>query len=309
MIILGGYTRLSQSGLSIVEWAPIKGIILPLSEQSWNIEFNKYQHSPEYQKINYGMSLEEFKQIFFVEYSHRLLGRLIGLAFLLPFLYFFFKGNFSKTDTYYYSFILFLIALQGGIGWIMVKSGLSDNPHVSQYRLSLHLIMACFIMILIMWKIIPGISCNNKHGWFSLILIIFQIASGAFVAGLKAGLVYNTFPLMDGEIIPNGLFLMKPWYKNIFENIIMVQFIHRILATINLINLLAYSYKLFNLDHTKKIAILLAVTITMQFSLGVVTLVLQVPTLWALLHQAVAIILLLIIVASLKIRESNAKNL
>jgi cytochrome c oxidase assembly protein subunit 15 len=309
MIILGGYTRLSQSGLSIVEWAPIKGTILPLSQQSWNIEFNKYQQSPEYQKINYGMSLEEFKQIFVVEYSHRLLGRLIGLAFLLPFLYFLFKRNFSKTDIYYYSFILILIASQGGIGWIMVKSGLIDNPHVSQYRLTLHLIMACFIMILITWKIVPGINKDNQHGYVSLILVLLQIASGGFVAGLKAGLVYNTFPLMDGKIIPDGLFLIQPWYKNIFENIVMVQFIHRILATINLINLLAYSYKLFNLDHAKKIAILLAVTITIQFSLGIITLILQVPMFWALLHQAVAIILLLIIVASLKIRDSNAKNL
>ena len=300
MIIIGGYTRLSHSGLSIVEWAPISGAIPPLSEASWNLEFFKYQQSPEYQQINYGMSIDEFKQIFLIEYFHRLLGRVIGIVFLLPFLYFAVTKKLESKDIKYFTVVLALISMQGAIGWLMVKSGLIDSPHVSQYRVALHLVMACIILILLTWKMIPGKASDSKYGYFSLFLLMLQIASGAFVAGLKAGLVYNSFPLMDGQLIPDGLLMLKPWYLNIFENITMVQFIHRCLGVVNLINLLAYCYKIFNLDRDKKIAILLASIIILQFLLGIFTLILQAPLTLALLHQALAIILMITMLASLK---------
>ena len=337
MVILGGYTRLSHSGLSIVQWKPISGIIPPLSQNAWQNQFELYQQSPEFKKINYSMNLQEFKQIFLVEYAHRVLGRITGLAFLLPFL--FFWRRFDNSEKKYFSSILALIALQGFIGWFMVKSGLVDQPSVSQYRLSAHLILACVILILLTYKIFPGKPTNRKHGFITAFLLLLQIASGAFVAGLKAGLVYNTFPLMDGEIIPAGLWFMSPKYLNFFENITMVQFIHRYLALINLINILAYCYKLFNLSKSdlkncfsnsadssqnhapkydkiflplelepnfptaksnRKIAILIAALIITQFILGVLTLLMQAPIDFALLHQGLAIILLLTTIASLK---------
>ncbi len=300
MIVIGGYTRLSNSGLSIVEWAPISGAIPPLGQTAWAEEFSKYQQSPEYQKINYGMSIEEFKQIFLVEYSHRLLGRIIGIVFLLPFLYFALTKKIPSKDIKYFAVVLVLISLQGGIGWLMVKSGLIDNPHVSQYRLALHLVMACIILIMLIWKLKPTNS-SDLYGYFSLLLLLLQIASGAFVAGLKAGLVYNSFPLMDGKLLPDGLMIMQPWYLNIFENVVMVQFIHRCLGVINLINLLAYCCRIFTLDHSRKIAILLASIIILQFVLGIFTLILQAPLILALLHQALAIILMITMVASLNI--------
>lgn len=300
IVIVGGYTRLSNSGLSIVEWAPVSGTIPPLTDSAWDLEFAKYQQSPEYQKINYGMEIEDFKQIFLVEYIHRLLGRILGIVFLFPFLYFIFTKKLEGKDIKYFSIVLGLIGLQGGVGWLMVRSGLVDIPHVSQYRLALHLIMACIILILLTWKIAPEKDKYSKYGYFSLGLLLLQILSGAFVAGLKAGLVYNTFPLMDGDLIPNGLFLMKPWYLNLFENVTMVQFIHRILGIANLINLLIYCYRIFHIDQNKKIAILLASIIILQFTLGILTLVLQAPLILALLHQAIAIILMITMVLSLK---------
>lgn len=297
MIIIGGYTRLTHSGLSIVEWKPISGIIPPLTENSWLEEFEQYKLSPEFQIINTTMDILSFKQIFWVEYIHRLLGRITGLAFLLPFLYFY--RRLSSVQIRQFTIILLLMGAQGAIGWFMVKSGLSSDPNVSQYRLALHLITACLILCLLVWQIVPGKATSSKYAYFSLFLLLLQITSGAFVAGLKAGLVYNSFPFMDGDLIPKGLLLMKPSYLNIFENITMVQFIHRLLGVINFINLLAYSFKIFNLD-AKKNAIFLAVLITIQLLLGIFTLLLQVPLFLALLHQAVAILLLITMVTLLK---------
>ena len=297
MIIIGGYTRLTHSGLSIVEWKPISGIIPPFTENLWLEEFEQYKLSPEFKIINSTMDILSFKQIFWVEYIHRLLGRITGLAFLLPFLYFY--RRLSSVQIRQFTIILLLMGAQGAIGWFMVKSGLSLDPNVSQYRLALHLITACLILCLLVWQIVPGKAISSKYAYFSLFLLLLQITSGAFVAGLKAGLVYNSFPLMDGDLIPKGLLLMKPIYLNIFENITMVQFIHRLLGVINFINLLAYSFKIFNLD-AKKNAIFLAVLITIQLLLGIFTLLLQVPLFLALLHQAVAILLLITMVTLLK---------
>lgn len=300
IIIVGGYTRLTHSGLSIVEWKPISGIIPPIGLKDWQLEFSQYQQSPEYQKINMGMTLDEFKKIFLIEYVHRILGRLIGIVFLFPFLYFAITKKISKKEIKYFSLISLLIALQGAVGWIMVKSGLIDQPNVSQYKLALHLIMACIILSLLVWKITPGKFLKSKHGCFSYILLLLQIASGAFVAGLHAGLVYNTFPLMDGQLIPAGLFTMKPWYLNVFENITMVQFIHRSLGIINFVNLLAYCYKIFKLEGLQKIAVILSGFIIIQLTLGILTLIYQAPLFLSLMHQGVAIILLITIITSLK---------
>lgn len=300
IIIVGGYTRLTHSGLSIVEWKPISGIIPPIDLKDWQLEFSQYQQSPEYQKINIGMTLDEFKKIFLIEYIHRILGRLIGIVFLFPFLYFALTKKISKKEIKYFVLISVLIALQGTVGWIMVKSGLVDQPNVSQYKLALHLIMACIILSLLVWKITPGKFLKSKHGCFSYILLLLQIASGAFVAGLHAGLVYNTFPLMDGQLIPTGLFTMKPWYLNVFENITMVQFIHRSLGIINFVNLLAYCYKIFKLEGLQKIAVILSGFIIIQLTLGILTLIYQAPLFLSLMHQGVAIILLITIITSLK---------
>jgi heme a synthase len=298
MIVVGGYTRLTHSGLSIVEWKPISGTIPPLSMESWQEEFEQYKLSPEFKIINSTMDISSFKQIFWVEYIHRLLGRLTGLVFLLPFLYFY--RRLSSSQVKYFSFIALLMGAQGAIGWFMVKSGLSSEPSVSQYRLALHLVVACVILSLLVWKITPGRSTSSRYAYFSLFLLLLQITSGAFVAGLNAGLVYNSFPLMDGELIPKGLLIMKPSYLNLFENVTMVQFIHRFLGVINFINLLAYSYKIFNLETKKKNAIILSGLITIQLLLGIFTLLLQTPLFLALMHQAVAILLLITMVISLK---------
>lgn len=298
MIVVGGYTRLTHSGLSITEWKPISGIVPPLNENSWNEEFSNYQNSPEFKQVNSKMNLLEFKQIFWVEYIHRLLGRLTGLIFLVPLL--FFWRNFKFKEKIYFATVLTLIALQGLMGWLMVKSGLVNMPSVSQYRLALHLSLACIILVLLVWKTIPGTIVKYKYGYFSIFILSLQIFSGAIVAGLRAGLVYNSFPLMNGEFIPEGLFILQPFYLNFFENVTCVQFFHRILGLINVINLLAYSWKIFTLYVMKKNAILLAAITFLQLTLGIITIIFQVPILPALFHQAMAVVLLVVLVASLK---------
>lgn len=300
IIILGGYTRLTHSGLSIVEWKPISGTIPPISDQAWEQEFSLYKESPEYKKVNFGMNIEEFKKIFIVEYLHRLLGRITGLCFILPFFFLLFKKALTKKEILFFSFTSALIILQGIIGWLMVKSGLINQPAVSQYRLALHLIMAAIIISTLTWKLTPGTLRHSFYAYISLILLLIQIFSGALVAGLRAGLIYNTFPLMDGNLIPDHLFMLDPWYLNFFENIITVQFMHRALGVVNVINILAYSFKIFNLERFKKVAIYLACFIIIQLALGISTLIFQVPMIIALLHQALAIILLIIMVISLK---------
>lgn len=298
MIMVGGYTRLTHSGLSITYWKPISGITPPLNEKEWMEEFSSYKQSPEYTQINRGMPLAEFKKIFWVEYAHRVLGRLTALIFFIPF-FFFFK-SFSHQEKIYFSIIGILLLTQGLMGWLMVKSGLISMPSVSQYRLALHLSLACLILTLICWKLLPGKKVNYLYGNISIALLCIQIFSGALVAGLKAGLIYNSFPLMDGEIIPDGLFNLKPLYLNFFENVTNVQFFHRLLAYVNVINLLAYSYKIFNLFGMKKNAILLVIISVLQLSLGIITVMYQVPLIPALLHQGTAVILLITLVASLK---------
>jgi len=242
MVILGGVTRLTGSGLSMVEWAPIMGAIPPLSEQEWEQTFDKYKQYPEYQKINRDMTLSDFKGIFVFEYTHRLLGRLIGLAFLIPFLFFYFKkqikpGLLPKLIT-----MFVLGGLQGGLGWLMVKSGMVDMPNVSHFRLAAHLSAAILIYGYILWQAwsllypnarnswAPGISRLQTHIRVLTVIILLMIISGAFVAGTHAGAMFKTFPDMNGHVFPPGLFDMTPLLLNFVENPTTIQFDHRVIA-------------------------------------------------------------------------------
>ncbi|KKB96314.1 hypothetical protein SZ25_00603, partial [Candidatus Arcanobacter lacustris] len=303
MTIVGGLTRLTGSGLSITEWQVISGILPPLSQESWYEMFDKYRLTPEFININYNMKLEEFKSIFMVEYIHRILGRLTGLILALPFFYFSLKKYFSKTQFFQLLFILLLVGLQGFIGWYMVKSGLVSRTSVSPYRLALHLSMAVIIYGLLLWKALNHNSYNQKqtvnksiynHMLLGLVVIFIQIISGAFVAGNDAGLVYNSFPMMDGELIPEGLWSINPWYLNIFENITMVQFNHRLIALIILVILSSLYFRTinqFNIGLTKTSMKIMLLMLFLQGSLGIITLLYQVPIIVASLHQLGALLL------------------
>lgn len=304
MVVVGGSTRLTGSGLSMVDWHPIHGSIPPLNQQEWNEEFNNYKQSPEYIHINYDMSLVEFKKIFAFEYIHRILGRLTGLVFFFPFMVFLVRRQLSPSLTIRLGYIFTLGALQGLIGWYMVKSGLVDTPHVSQYRLTLHLAMATLLLGLMVWTALtlqhPPTSQPNKSlarmPMLFTTMIFCQITSGAFVAGLKAGLIYNTFPLMGEYIIPPDAFYLTPWYVNITENSTLVQFIHRCFALVitGIIMGYWYLYCYKSTIFTKKITLIFHIfvsTLLIQISLGISTLLLKVPIILGVTHQLVALIL------------------
>jgi cytochrome c oxidase assembly protein subunit 15 len=244
MVVVGGATRLTDSGLSITEWQPIVGSVPPLTEADWQDAFAKYKEIPEYQRVNQGMSLEQFKVIYWWEWAHRALGRLIGLVFALPFAWFWFRGRLPPGLAPKLLGVLALGGLQGFIGWYMVQSGLAERVDVSQYRLALHLMLAFVIFGLLLWlalglsaggtpvRLSPVGRAQQRVAPLLIALLLVQIALGAFVAGLKAGLTYNTWPLMDGKLIPDGLGTLEPWYLNLFENVTTVQFAHRIVAYI-----------------------------------------------------------------------------
>ena len=306
MIILGGVTRLTGSGLSMVEWAPIMGILPPLNQTEWQEAFLLYQQFPEYQIKNFGMSLDEFKSIFWFEYGHRLLGRSIGMIFLLPFLYFLFRGKIEKSLTPKLITMFVLGGLQGLMGWYMVKSGLVNDPHVSQYRLTAHLGLAVVIYTYMFWialkllypKINMSENIRNNLGRLSMIItgiIIITILSGGFVAGTRAGFAFNTFPLMDGRLIPAGLFEHSPVWRNFFENIVTVQFDHRVMATLLFLIIPVFWIKAAKselLPLAKTGSHLLLAALALQITLGISTLLLVVPVALAAAHQAGAIILL-----------------
>jgi cytochrome c oxidase assembly protein subunit 15 len=307
MVVLGGVTRLTGSGLSMVEWAPIMGILPPLNHAEWQETFLLYQQFPEYQLKNYNMSLQEFKSIFWFEYAHRLLGRSIGLIFLLPFLFFLFKGKINKALTPKLVTMFILGGLQGLMGWYMVKSGLIKDPHVSQYRLTAHLALAIIIYAYMFWVALdllyPKIDearkfVNKKLTRLSLIitgLVFITILSGGFVAGIRAGFAFNTFPLMDGRLIPAGLFDYSPLWRNFFENIVTVQFDHRVLATLLFLIIPAFWWKAKNLLQESRITTglhLLLAALVLQLTLGITTLLMVVPVPLAAAHQAGAVILL-----------------
>ena len=305
MILVGGATRLTQSGLSIVDWRPLMGIFPPLNEKQWLDSFDTYKKYPEYQKINQfrNMNISKYKNIYYWEYAHRILGRIIGLTFILPFFYFNKKKYINSRLKFHIIVAISLVALQGILGWFMVKSGLIDNPHISHYRLAAHLFLAFILLAYTYWvRLILNMNENKKeideslffHIKSLLILYVFQVLFGAFIAGTKSGLLWNTFPLMEGQLIPDGLLSLNPFYLNFFENMKMFQFIHRLVGT----SLVIYSGWFFIKSQNQfynKYSGLLFMTFMMQFYVGIMTLILKVPLLLAVLHQGIAAAILLII--------------
>lgn len=307
MIVVGGFTRLSQAGLSIVEWKPITGTLPPITDEAWQKEFDMYKGFPEYKERNFNFTLEEFKGIYMIEYYHRLLGRVTGLVFLLPFLYFMCVGVFSKGDKRYLSLVLLLGCCQGFMGWYMVKSGLIKNPDVSHYRLASHLMLAFLIYAMLIWKGMCFLYGKSKrhssphifHSISLLIICVVQIFFGALVAGLDAGLVYNSFPLMGENFIPHEL-LYSFSRENILNDPVVVQFLHRMFAIL----LLIYSVYFMIISKKNRKSVYIAVfVISLQFLLGVLTLLYKVPISLGVIHQFGAIIVftnLLFILYSLR---------
>jgi cytochrome c oxidase assembly protein subunit 15 len=301
IVVVGGITRLTHSGLSIVEWQPIVGAVPPLDDGAWQEAFRKYQQTPEFRQVNPGMDLAGFKRIFWWEYVHRLLGRLIGAAFLLPLLWFAVRGRIGRALTWKLAGIFALGGLQGAMGWYMVRSGLVDDPRVSQYRLAAHLGMALLIYAAMLWValdlIFPrreGAPSGPRRLAFALIALVFaQALSGALVAGIRAGLAYNTFPFMNGHVVPPGMFMLEPWYLNFFGNVATVQFDHRLIAWL-LALLVPWFWALARRagvpGRARLAADLLLGALALQIALGIATLLLAVPVPLAIAHQAGALL-------------------
>jgi cytochrome c oxidase assembly protein subunit 15 len=312
LVLVGGATRLTDSGLSITQWKPIHGVIPPLSVAEWEQELELYRQIPEYQQINKGMSLDEFKFIFWWEWAHRLLARMIGMLFALPLLYFWVKGRIEPGLRAPLVGVLALGGLQGFIGWWMVSSGLSERVDVSQYRLATHLMMACFIFASCVW-IMRSLAPHSDDAaptprarlmaGILLVMTFFQIYLGALVAGLDAGFSYNTWPLMDGSVVPQGLFVQAPAWINLFENPKTVQFVHRIgayaLFAVALLHMVQSMRSAPQSTHARR-SVLLFALVCVQATVGIVTLVTQVPLHAGLTHQGMALIVLAFAVAHLR---------
>jgi cytochrome c oxidase assembly protein subunit 15 len=318
MVLVGGATRLTESGLSIVEWQPVTGTLPPLSEEGWRAEFEKYKTIPQYQYVNRGMSLAEFKTIYWWEWVHRLLGRLIGAAFLLPFIWFLWKGWVEPGLRGPLWLIFGLGAFQGAVGWWMVASGLAEGVRVSQYRLAFHLTLACLIYVAILWTAErlraraparAGADFDSGHAAVTtrlragalalLALVLAQIYLGALVSGLRAGLMYNTWPLIDEAWVPDRARLLfeQPVWRNFFENPLTVQFDHRMMAyALGVVALLhAFDASRGKIASPARAgALALAAALIVQIALGIWTLLEQSPILLALAHQAAALIVLTI---------------
>ena len=304
MVLVGGATRLTESGLSIVEWQPVTGTLPPLSATQWQTEFDKYRLTPQYRHLNAGMSLDEFKVIYWWEWAHRLLGRVIGAAFLLPFLFFLWRGWVAPRLRAWLWAIFALGALQGAVGWWMVASGLVNRVEVSQYRLATHLVLACTIFAVIVWTLqrlseraavaVPARLRRTAAGL--LVLVLIQIYLGALVAGLRAGYVYNTWPLIDGSFVPGAgsLFANAPAWRNLFENALTVQFDHRMMAYALWALAAAHAVDAARSRNGPALtgALALAAAVTVQAALGILTLVHVVPLALALAHQGMAVAVL-----------------
>ncbi|MBF8246922.1 MAG: COX15/CtaA family protein [Rickettsia sp.] len=307
-VILGGYTRLTGSGLSITEWKPVTGLFLPLTDHAWSVEFNKYKISPEYIQINFDMNLNEFKRIFLIEYIHRILARSIFIIFVIPGFFFIFLKK-IKIDKYLV--IIFLaILLQGFIGWYMVKSGLINKPHVSHYRLAIHFILALFLCNVIFFRFLYYkdlylakkilLKRNKISQNIFIIFIVFyflflvQVILGCFVAGLKAGLIYNSYPMMGDGIIPTEINFSIIKISQIFSDAVYIQFFHRIMAMLLIICSFFFSLYSFFFIKNKNFRFcmnLLFITILIQFFVGVLTLLFSIPVALALFHQIWALMI------------------
>lgn len=307
MVVLGGVTRLTGSGLSIVRWEPVTGVLPPLSEKAWGQVFELYQESPEYRLKNKGMSVEAFKTIFWFEYAHRLLGRLIGVIFLVPMLYFIARRRVDKPLIPKLALMFVLGGLQGLLGWYMVKSGLVNDPHVSPYRLTAHLGLAFLIYGYMFWVALDLLFPPDPRaraidgprlGGIAPLLTLFAFVtalSGGFVAGTRAGFAYNTFPLMDGRWIPEGMLTLDPPWRNFFENVTTVQFDHRLLATVLFIMIPIFWWAAGRQPLAPRVRIglhVLLVALFAQLALGISTLLLRVPVALGAAHQGGALVLL-----------------
>jgi len=324
MVLVGGATRLTESGLSIVEWKPVAGVLPPLDQAQWTQAFEAYKTIPQYREINAGMSLSEFKTIFWWEFSHRLLGRVIGIAYLLPFLWFMWRGALA-TDLRRRLWLIFgLGALQGAVGWWMVASGLSERVEVSQYRLATHLVLALLIFAALVWTLRrlaerPPSAASVRlkmTGWVLVVLTFVQLYLGALVAGLRAGKIYNTWPDIDGSFIPSAarLFFEAPWWRNLFDNTLTVQFEHRMTAyALFVLAVLHAIDSIRSRAGTSAVsgALWLAAVVTLQATLGILTLLNQAPMDLALAHQAVAIAVLTLAVLQaerLSVRQPESER-
>jgi heme a synthase len=304
MVLVGGATRLTESGLAIVEWKPVTGSVPPLSEPQWTEAFEAYKKIPQYRELNAGMSLSDFKTIFWWEWSHRLLGRFIGVAYLLPFLFFLWRGGLSGELRRRLWVLFALGGLQGAVGWWMVASGLSERVEVSQYRLATHLVLALLIFAGIVWtlrRLGPWqqvvASARLKLTSAVLVVVTFvQLYLGALVAGLRAGRAYNTWPEIDGAFVPSAerLWFETPWWHNLFDNVLTVQFEHRMTAyaLFALAALHAFDAVRSRAGAAASGALWLFAAVSLQAVLGILTLLNQVPIGLALAHQAVAIVVL-----------------
>lgn len=300
MILVGAITRLTESGLSIVEWKPLIGAIPPLNDLQWQEVFEQYKATPEFQKKNFWMGIEDFKRIFFWEWLHRLMGRVIGLAFALPYFYFLLRKKIPQGYHLKLFGLFILGGLQGALGWYMVKSGLIDRPSVSHYRLAAHLGLAFIIFAALLWQAfsLRGVSRNPdkalfRHGLLTLLCVSITIIWGAFVAGLDAGLVYNEFPQMGDGLVPPEMWHLTPAWLNIFENIPSVQFMHRwiaIFTTLVVLSLSLHAMRKNNRD--TRIFMMLGLIVFLQVGLGIATLLSGVSLPIAAMHQGGAVILL-----------------
>jgi len=307
ILVVGGVTRLTHSGLSIVEWQPIVGVIPPLNPAEWDETFEKYKKTPEYQQVNHQMTLAEFKSIFYWEYWHRVLGRLIGLVFLLPFLYFLLRRRIAPSLVPKLLGIFVLGGLQGAMGWYMVKSGLVDDPRVSHYRLTAHLSLAFLIFLSMFWVALGLLSERGRGsrdvalkglqrtGFWLTILVGYMVMTGGFVAGIRAGKAYNSFPLMNGHVLPPESFIIDPWYLNFFNNMALVQFDHRLGAWLLAFLVPWFWWKIRNAvvsSTARLVATLLLAGVFIQIALGIATLLLAVPVGLGAAHQGGAMVVL-----------------
>lgn len=314
MVAVGGATRLTDSGLSITEWQPLLGAIPPLSDQDWADAFEKYKEIPQYQIVNAGMSLAAFKEIYWWEWAHRFLGRFIGLVYAIPLCAFWVAGRVPSRLQFPLLMVLALGGLQGFVGWYMVQSGLTERIDVSQYRLAMHLGLAFIILGCVIWlaltvrsrdpmtRLQPVSAAARWSAGILLGLIFLQVVLGAFVAGTKAGLTYNTWPLMDGELIPSGLMSLSPWYLNIVENVTAIQFNHRMMAyaliTLAIVHAILLSRGTEN-GPALQSGWLLAILMVSQAALGIWTLLAAqgaIPIYLGVAHQTAAAVLLAVAV-------------
>jgi len=305
MVGIGGMTRLTNSGLSMVNWEPLAGVIPPITVNDWEEEFGHYKEYPEFKLFNQDMSLDEFKSIFFYEYLHRIFGRIIGLYFFLPFLYLSIKRKINYQESSKVLILLLLVGMQGLLGWYMVQSGLSENPNVSHIRLMLHLLAAMFLIVYTYFQYLRFSKKSNSEQFniskgFSIlifILVLLQISYGALTAGLKAGYAYNTFPLMNGKVLPASFFSDSSFLDNMFYAPYTIQFFHRLLGII-LFGISCYliflNLKRNNTTFFKSSEIQFSLLVLLQFLLGILTLILKVPLSIALAHQICACFVLIL---------------